>query len=196
MKTNNEITLKIKGDIEKFKDELIQKGYTETEHYILHDIFMIPSHLNIEELSTRDIISQAIIIREVDDIGKNEVRRDVSYKFKEFNAKGEIVKQTSTRLKILNCNEAVTFFQTIGYKSIMFITEKDHEYQKDNLTITTKDILNGDKLIEVETQENNKELNTIDKLKETLKKQKFPLDFSDCFIKKAEVELNKVLKRK
>lgn len=195
MKENNEVTLRIKGDMESFKKVLKEKGYIETEHFILYDTFMIPEFLGIEQLSTREIISKAIIIRKVEDIANNEIRRDVSYKMKKFNDKGEILEQRSTRLKVFDCQEAEKFMQTIGYKKIMNITEEDYGYQKNEMILMTKDIKNGDKMIEAETQVDNEDFNTIHKLKEKLKEEELPLDFDDCFVKKAEVELNKILKR-
>ena len=195
MKNNNEITLKIKVSMEEFKKILKEKGYTESEHFILYDTFMLPENLKIEELSTRDIISKAIIIRKVEDIAKNEIRRDMVYKMKKFNNKGEILEQKSVRLKVQNCKEAEIFINTIGYKKIMGIIEEDYTYQKDGFELTTKEVKNGDNMIEVETQKNNEKLDAIDKIKNILREENFPLDFSDCFIKKAEVELNKILNR-
>lgn len=195
MKVNNEVTLKINGDMEQFKKILEAKGYKEKGHFVLYDTFMVPSNLEIEDMSTRDIISKAIIIREVDDIAKNEVKRDISYKMKKFNDKGEILEQKSIRLKILNCEDAEKFMEAIGYKKIMNIIEEDYDYEKDGFGLTTKDVKNGDKMIEAETQIDNEALDTIDKIKEKLKIENMPLDFSDCFIKKAEVELNRILGR-
>ena len=77
MKKSNEVTLRIKGDINEFKKTLEEKGYKQTDHYILYDAFMVPENLEIEKLSTRDIISKAIIIIKVEDIAKNETRRDM-----------------------------------------------------------------------------------------------------------------------
>ena len=196
MKSSNEITLKIKGTIEDFQKILKEKGYINTEHFILYDTFMILNSLDIAKMSTREIISNAIIIREVEDICENEIRKNVIYKIKKFNENGEIIEQKTIRMKIFDCLEAEIFFQTIGFKKIMNITEEDYGYQKGNIDLMTKDIKNGDKMIEVETQDNIKSLNTIDGLKETLKAENLPLDFKDCFIKKAEIELNKILKRK
>lgn len=195
MKKSNEVTLKIKGDINDFKKALEEKGYEQTDHYILYDTFMIPESLELDKLSTRDIVSKAVIIRKVEDIAKNEIRQDMSYKMKKFNEKGEIVEQKSTRLKVLDCGDAENFMSTIGYKKIMNITEEDCGYQKDGKNITTKDVKNGDKMIESETEENDPKFDTIEKIKEYLKKEELPLDFNDCFIKKAEVELNKILNR-
>lgn len=195
MKKNNEITLRIKGDIPSFKHILEKNGYTETGHFILYDTFMIPINLEIEKLSTRDIISKAIIIRKVDDIAKNEIRQDISFKFKKYDENGDILEQKSTRLRVFDCQEAEAFMKVIGYKKIMNITEEDYDYRKDNFFLTTKDVHNGDKLIEAETQEENPNLNSIQKLKDWLKAENLPLYFENCFIKKAEVQLNKILNR-
>ena len=194
VKNNNEVTIRIRGNIDEFKKVLKEKGYVETEHFILYDTFMIPESLEIEKLSAREIISKAIIIRKVEDIANNEIRRDVSYKMKKFNDKGEILEQKSTRLKVFDCEEAQRFMQAIGYKKLMNITEEDYGYKKDEIIITTKDVKNGDKMIEMETQFDNKNLNTVEKLIEKLKMEELPLDFEDCFVKKAEVELNKLYK--
>lgn len=194
VKNNNEVTLRIRGNIDEFKKVLKEKGYVETEHFILYDTFMIPESLEIEKLSAREIISKAIIIRKVEDIANNEIRRDVSYKMKKFNDKGEILEQKSTRLKVFDCEEAQRFMQAIGYKKLMNITEEDYGYKKDEIIITTKDVKNGDKMIEMETQFDNKNLNIVEKLIEKLKMEELPLDFEDCFVKKAEVELNKLYK--
>ena len=195
MKNNNEITLRITGNMDIFKQSLKDKGYREIEHFILYDTFMIPEFLEIDKLSSREIISKAIIIRKVEDIANNEIRRDVSYKMKKFNDKGEILEQKSTRLKVLDCKEAEKFMQAIGYKKLMNIIEEDYGYKKNEMIITTKDVKNGDKMIEMETQLDNEKLNTIEKLVEKLKIEELPLNFEDCFVKKAEVELNKILKR-
>ena len=121
MKKNNEVTLRIKGNIENFKEKLIEKGYEEFGHFILNDIFMIPNNLKISEMSTREIISKAVIIRKVEVIDKREIKQDLVYKIKKFNDKGEILEQTSIRLKILDCDDAEKFMTAIGYEKIMNI---------------------------------------------------------------------------
>ena len=61
-------------------------------------------------------------------------------------------------------------------------------YTEDWLPI--KDIQNGDKLIEIEE---NEQLDTIDKIKEELGKLNIPIYTNDYFVKKAEIELKKLL---
>ena len=39
---NNELTLRIKGEMEQFRNNLKLKGYKEIEHFILYDTGYIP----------------------------------------------------------------------------------------------------------------------------------------------------------
>ena len=195
MKVNNEITLRIKGDMEQFKQSLKDKGYEEKGHFILYDTFMIPQKLETEKMETREILSKAIIIRKVEDITENEIRQDISYKIKKFNEQGEILEQKSIRLKIFNCEEAEKFMEAIGYIKLMNIVEKDYVYEKDGFSLATKEVIGGDNMIETETELDDARYNTIRKLKDKLQQEYLPLDFTDCFVKKAEIELNKILGR-
>lgn len=72
----------------------------------------------------------------------------------------------------------------------MRIKENGSIFLKNDFEIETKDIQNGDKLIEIEENDTYK---TIDSIKEQLKELNLPIDTNDYFIKKAEVELKKVL---
>ena len=72
----------------------------------------------------------------------------------------------------------------------MNIKEIDTVFKKDGLKIDVKDVVNGDKLIEIEECE---KFDTIDKIKQEMERLNLPVDTNDYFIKKAEVELKKVL---
>lgn len=70
----------------------------------------------------------------------------------------------------------------------MNIVENDIVYGKDDFEIAIKDIQDGDNLIEVETVANNKEINTIEKLKKQIIDIQIPIDTTNFFVKKAEIE--------
>ena len=78
----------------------------------------------------------------------------------------------------------------------MNIVENDIVYVKDDLEIDIKDIQNGDNLIEVETVSSNKELDTIEKIKKQIINLQLPIDTTDFFVKKAEIELDKIIMQK
>ena len=194
MKDNNEITLKIIGKIEDFKKNLIEKGYETSGNFILYDVYMIPKNLDIQRMTIRDIISKSIIIRKVDDFYNNEIRNDVVYKTKEYDENGDIISQNSIRMRIMDPNDGIKLFESIGYKKLMIITEEDFVYSNGDISIATKNIKDGDNLIEVEARFNTK-YSTLDELKKYLKNEKLSLDFSNCFVKKAEIELSKIMNR-
>ena len=77
----------------------------------------------------------------------------------------------------------------------MNIKERDIIYGKNDFEIAIKDIKNGDNLIEVETVSNNVNIDTIEKLKKQIIKLQIPVDTSNFFVKKAEIELDKIIKR-
>ena len=158
--------------MENFKKNLIEKGYEVSGNFILYDVYMIPKNLDIQRMTIRDIISKSIIIRKVDDFYNNEIRNDVVYKIKEYDEKGDIIRQNSMRMRIMDQNDGVKFFESIGYKKLMIITEEDFVYSNGEISIATKNIKDGDNLIEVETKFNTK-YSTLDELKRYLENENY-----------------------
>ena len=74
----------------------------------------------------------------------------------------------------------------------MNIKESDVIYYKDRLELAIKFIENSNTLIEIETDDNFK---TIDELKKLVTELEIPIEKGNYFVKKAEDELNKILKR-
>ena len=188
MKLSNEITVKLKCTVEEICKILESKGFQFVERYLLDDIYYIPNTINIKNMSERDILSKAIILRNVEGYIPNKYRESkLTYKKKEIDQEGNIVKQSKVDCKIIDSNDGKKFLEAIDYKAIK---EMDYLYKKNELQICIKDVLNGDKLIEIEE---NEQLDTIDKIKCELEKLDIPIDCNDYFIKKAEIELRKIL---
>ena len=74
----------------------------------------------------------------------------------------------------------------------MNIKESDIIYYKDKLELAIKFIENSNTLIEIETDDNFK---TIVELKQLVTELEIPIEKGNYFVKKAEDELNKILKR-
>lgn len=195
VKEENEITVKINCDINKFCTILENKGFNIVEKFSLNDTFFIPSNLEVNKLSTREILKSAVLVRDIHDKITDNFKKKITFKRKEFDEKGSILSQDAVSCNITNIEEAKKLLIAIGYKEIMNIKENDIGFEKDGFKIVTKDIVNGDKLIEVETNVNNKDLDNIDKLKNKLNELEIPIDTSNYFVKKAEIELDKILGR-
>lgn len=190
IKKENEITVKIKCEINELCTILENKGFNIVDKFTMNDIFMVPNFMRkeIHNLTSREILKKAILIRDIDNQFKGHRNKKITFKKKEFNHNGDILSQQAINCDILNIDEAVNLFEAIEYYKIMNIVENDIVYGKDDFEIAIKDIQDGDNLIEVETVANNKEINTIEKLKKQIIDIQIPIDTTNFFVKKAEIE--------
>ena len=103
------------------------------------------------------------------------------------------VDQEKIDCEIKDIEQGEKLLKAIGYKEIMTIKEKDVVYSKEEFNIAIKSVLDGDNLIEIETVDDNKELDTVKKLEQKIRELDIPIDESDFFVKKAEIKLKKIL---
>ena len=192
---NNEITVKVKCKLNELYQILEEKGFEITDKFSLNDTYLVPEKLKIESLSVREILSHAVIIRNIIREMPQGIKNKITFKKKEFDDEGNILNQTATSCEIKDIEEAKKLFKAIGYKEIMNIKENDLVYSKDGFNLAIKDIQNGEKLIEIETVEYNEELDTIEKLKRRVASIEIPIYTNNYFVKKAEIELDKILGR-
>lgn len=194
LKENNEITVKIKVCLDEFYKIIEEKGFWIDHEFSMNDIYFIPKTLNLNEMSTREILSKAILVREIKGKTSGKIIKKITFKIKNFDDNGNILSQEAVNCDIKDIEDAKNLLKAIGYREVMCIKEDDIVYEKDGLQLAIKDIKNGDKLIEIETEEND-ELNTIDKLIQKISKLDIPIYTDNYFVKKAEIELDKVLGR-
>lgn len=183
---SNEITVKVNVSIKEMEKILINKGFKLSDKFTCEDNYFIPKDVDIKSETIREIIKKAIIIRKV----RND--KVLVFKKKNINENGDILEQEKFECDILDIDKAKKFLEAIGYKNIMNIFEEDICYSKDGLGLALKNIKNGDNLMEVETQ-NIEGFRTVEELKEKLLKLNLPIDTGNFFVKKAEVELEKVI---
>lgn len=191
IKQENEITIRILCSKEELINHLEEKGLKKGRRFRLDDHYLIPKTLKKEELTVREILSKAVIIRNIDNDGK--IVNKITFKKKNINEKGEIVSQTATSCEVLDYTEGIRLFEELGYYEIMNIIEDDIIYYNDNIELAIKDIYNGDLLIETETNNNIK---TIEELKKMIERLEILFEKDNYFVKKAEETLDKILKEK
>ncbi len=192
-KTSNEITIKIKCQLSEFYKIIEEKGFKKIRQFSMDDAYFIPKEIELDKLSTRDILSKAVLVRDI--IGKTSNKRTklITYKIKNIDEKGNILNQESINCNILDIEDAKKLLKAIGYEEIMNIKEEDIVYEKDEFELAIKNINNGDKLIEIEETE---EINTIEKLIQKVNEIGIPIYTNNYFVKKAEIELDKILNKK
>ena len=188
IKQENEITIRILCLKEELIKHLEEKGLKKGRKFRLDDHYLIPKILKLEELTIREILSKAVIIRNIDNDGK--IINKITFKKKNINEKGEIVSQTATSCEVMDYTEVIRLFEELGYYEIMNIIEDDIIYYNDKIELAIKDVYNGDLLMEIETNNN---ITTIEELKEIIESLEIPFEKDNYFVKKAEERLGKVL---
>ena len=191
IKQENEITIRILCSKEELIKHLEEKGLKKGRRFRLDDHYLIPKTLKIEELTIREILSKAVIVRNIDNDGK--IVNKITFKNKNINEKGEIVSQTATSCEVLDYTEGIRLFEELGYYEIMNIIEDDIIYYNDKIELAIKDVYNGDLLIETET---NKNITTIEELLEIIERLEILFEKDNYFVKKAEETLDRILKEK
>lgn len=93
---------------------------------------------------------------------------------------------------MLDYKAGINLFNELDYYEIMNLKESDVIYYKDKIELAIKFIENSNTLIEIETDDNFK---TIVELKQLVTELEIPIEKGNYFVKKAEDELNKILKR-
>ncbi len=190
VKEANEITIKITCTNNELIKLLTSNGFTEGRKFTLDDYYLIPKDLDIEHLTTREILSKAIIVRYI--VNNNKITQKLTFKKKNINENGEIINQKAINCDILDIKDGINLFNEIGYYEIMNIKESDVIYYKDKIKLALKFIENNNTLIEIETDDN---FDTVDKLKKLVMKLEIPIEKDNYFVKKAEDALNKILNR-
>ena len=194
IKESNEITVIIKVKLDKYYKLVEEKGFKVVNKFSMDDTYFIPKTLKLETMSTREILSKAVLIRDIKSGISDRITKKITFKIKNFDECGNILSQESINCDILNIEDAKKLLRAIGYKEIMNIKEDDVVYEKDGFELAIKNINNGDKLIEIETEENN-DFDTIEKLIKKVNELEIPIYTDNYFVKKAEIELDKVLNR-
>lgn len=192
LKENNEITLKIKCELNEFYEIMKKKGFKVIDKFRLDDTYFIPKDLKLNKTNIRYILSKAVLVRDITDEMTKERPKLITFKIKNFDESGKILNQESVNCKIYDIEDAKKLLKAIGYKEIMNIIEDDVVYEKEGFEIAVKDIKDGDNLIEIETTD-NEELDTIEKLIKKVNELEIPVHTDNYFVKKAEVELEKII---
>ena len=195
VKKDNEVTLKIASSIQDFFHEVLARGFKITEKFILNDYYYIPKDLDLKNLTTREILSKAIIVRKYENITFNEKYDWLIFKKKEFDELGNILSQETIKVDLVNTNDIFNFLEKIEYKQLINIYEEDTAFENDKISFALKDVRDGEKLIESEIEEENPNKDSTIKIIENLKKENIPLDYSNYYVKKVEIEVNKLLGR-
>ena len=190
MQMETEITVLVKTEYEKLKQELEQNGFSIKKEYIVNDTYLVNSAINILNMDSLDILKNCILVRDV--VG---IEKELLYKYKKYDNNGDIIEQGKVKCPITDVDKAIQFMKTIQYKELFNISDNCIVFANDKTELVVQLVNNKYIFIEMESKCEyiDKEYKTVNELKKDLCSYNLSIDNSNFFIKKAEIILNEVL---
>lgn len=194
MKYENEITVETVCSIQELNNLLEKLEFKVMEEYDVFDIYMLDKNYNNTE-NKLELLKHCILIRDI--VGKDEETKKITYKYKEYNEKEEIVKQGKNDCEILDIEEAKNLFEALNYEELIRINDHIIVYSNNIDELAVQVVNNKHIYIEIEEKCNyiNKKYNSLDEMKNVVSKYKIPIKEENYFVKKAEIELEEKTKK-
>ena len=194
MKYENEITVETVCGLQELNNLLEKLEFKAMEEYDVFDIYMLDKNYNNTE-NKLELLKHCILIRDI--VGKDEETKKITYKYKEYNEKEEIVKQGKSDCEILDIEEAKNLFEALNYEELIRINDHIIVYSNNIDELAVQVVNNKHIYIEIEEKCNyiNKKYNSLDEMKNVVSKYKIPIKEENYFVKKAEIELEEKTKK-
>lgn len=188
MKYEKEITVEIDTSFEELEKILINNSFKEKERYTVNDIYLINSN-DKNEKDYLKLLSKCVLIRHI--IEKDKDTKKITYKYKEYNDKKEIIKQGKIDCNIDDIDTGIELFKKLNFEELININDNMIVYSNNEDELVVQYVNNKHIYIEIEDKCHyiNKEYKTIEELKEVITKYNIPIKNNDYFVKKAEIEL-------
>ena len=194
MKYENGITVETVCSIQELNNLLEKLEFKVMEEYDVFDIYMLDKNYNNTE-NKLELLKHCILIRDI--VGKDEETKKITYKYKEYNEKEEIVKQGKSDCEILDIEEAKNLFEALNYEELIRINDHIIVYSNNIDELAVQVVNNKHIYIEIEEKCNyiNKKYNSLGEMKNVVSKYKIPIKEENYFVKKAEIELEEKTKK-
>lgn len=193
MKMETEITVKVVANYETLHEELIKKGFSIKEEYVVNDDYLVPNNVDLYKEEKLNILKKCILIRDV--VG---IEKCLLHKYKEYDKNGDIIKQGKLKCPIDDIDKALKFMESIKYHKLFSIYDKCIVYANDKTELIVQ--LVNDKYIFIEVEDKGeyikRKYNGVEELKEDLLSYNLPIDTSNFFVKKALILLEETLNGK
>ena len=119
LKESNEITVKIKEKLDEFYKIIEEKWFKFCVVFSMNDTYFIPQNLKLDKMTTREILSKAILVREIEDKTFGKMIKKITFKIKNFDENGSILNQESINCDVLDIEDAKNLLWAFGYQDIM-----------------------------------------------------------------------------
>lgn len=192
MKLETEITVLVNSDYETLKRQLEKENFKIVDEYQVNDIYMIDKNIDLNKLNNLEILKKCVLVRDIVNI-----KKVLLYKYKKYADNGDILEQGKVECPITDVDKAISFMETINYRTLFKIYDKCIVYTNGETELVVQLVNDEYIFIEMEAECSNidKVYKDVNEMKDEINKYNLPINNSNYFVKKAEIELEKVLKK-
>lgn len=190
MDFEKEITVEVDCTLEELIRIIENKGFKLKETYDLNDIYLINKNEKRSDYLT--MLSNCVLIRDI--IEENKETKMLTYKYKKYNDKKEIIKQGKVNVKIDDIENSKLLFENLGFEELIRINDHMLVYATDKDEFVIQSVNNKHIYIEIEDKCNyaNRFYDSVDEMKNVIINNNIPIKNNNFFVKKAEIELQEI----
>ena len=191
MKYEDEITVEVTTDLDSLIKLLKDNGFKLKEEYQLNDIYMI--NKNDKEVDPLSLLNKCVLIRNIIEVDKEKIL--LTYKYKEYNDKKEIVKQGKVSCTVDDIENSKLLFEKLNFEELIRINDHMYVFANDKDELAIQSVNDKHIYIEIENKCNyiDKVYDSIDEMKSVITKYSIPIKEDNYFVKKAEIELKETM---
>lgn len=193
MNFENEITVLVNSELNDIKEHLSDLGFKVMEEYCVNDIYMI-NKCYVDNEHSLELLKKCVLIRNI--IDESDSRKFLTYKYKEYNDKEEIIKQGKINVKVDSIDNSRRLLEALNFEKLISINDNLTVYSNGVDEIVLQCVNNKHIYIEIEDKCNyiDKKYNSIEEMIDVIKKYNIPIKDDNYFVKKAYIELSEVYK--
>lgn len=193
MNFENEITVLVNSELNDIKEHLSDLGFKVMEEYCVNDIYMI-NKCYVDNEHSLELLKKCVLIRDI--IDESGSKKFLTYKYKEYNDKEEIIKQGKINVKVDSIDNSRKLLEALNFEKLISINDNLTVYSNGVDEIVLQCVNNKHIYIEIEDKCNyiDKKYNSIEEMIDVIKKYNIPIKDDNYFVKKAYIELSEVYK--
>ena len=193
MNFENEITVLVNSELNDIKEHLSDLGFKVMEEYCVNDIYMI-NKCYVDNEHSLELLKKCVLIRDI--IDESGSKKFLTYKYKEYNDKEEIIKQGKINVKVDSIDNSRRLLEALNFEKLISINDNLTVYSNGVDEIVLQCVNNKHIYIEIEDKCNyiDKKYNSIEEMIDVIKKYNIPIKDDNYFVKKAYIELSEVYK--
>lgn len=193
MNFENEITVEVTLKFDQLKKLLEKYNFKIMEEYELDDIYMVPRMIDRKQ-DALTVLKSCVLIRHI--ISKEDEKKMITYKYKEFNENKDIVKQGKINCNIDSIDDVVALFKRLAFEELIHLNDKSIVFSNGEDELVVQEVNGKHIYIEIEDKCHfiDRTYKDIEEMQQVIKKYNIPMKDNNYFVKKAEIEMLETMK--